>query len=125
MMVIIRDLFLGKRTFSEFLMSPESISNTVLTNRLQRLRSMGMIRFVRDPGDRKVKNYYMTDVAVDLYPVLYELMHWTRRHTKVTFLPVAEEFFKKTEGQAPQDIITEVQNTYRLARESLLSSMQS
>ena len=36
-LIIIRDIFLGKRTFTEFLKSKERIATNILTNRLELL----------------------------------------------------------------------------------------
>src|SRR5215813_7774949 len=40
-LVLLRDMFAGKRRFSEFLASPEGIKRNILTERLQRLERAG------------------------------------------------------------------------------------
>ena len=72
-MIIIRDLFNGKKTFGDFLASVEKISTSVLTSRLELLKSYKIIDFVPSVKDKKVKIYYLTDKGVDLF-LLY--MRW-------------------------------------------------
>src|SRR5262249_55164417 len=43
-LILLRDMFAGKRRFSEFLASPEGIKRNILTERLQRLERAGLIR---------------------------------------------------------------------------------
>ena len=66
-MIIIRDLFNGKKTFGDFLASVEKISTSVLTSRLELLKSYKIIDFVPSVKDKKVKIYYLTDKGVDLF----------------------------------------------------------
>ena len=73
-MIIIRDLFNGKKTFGDFLASVEKISTSVLTSRLELLKSYKIIDFVPSVKDKKVKIYYLTDKGVDLFPTIYEMV---------------------------------------------------
>tara|TARA_B100000575_G_scaffold231178_1_gene192293 strand:+ start:83 stop:244 length:162 start_codon:yes stop_codon:yes gene_type:complete len=52
-MIIIRDLFNGKKTFGDFLASVEKISTSVLTSRLELLKSYKIIDFVPSVKDNK------------------------------------------------------------------------
>ena len=53
-LLIIRDMMLrGSRTFKEFLDSYERIATNVLSDRLNRLESYGIIRSQTDPSDRR------------------------------------------------------------------------
>ena len=60
-LVIIRDLFIGINTYSDFLKSPEKISTNILVDRIKKLRSHGILEFKRDVNDNKIKYYYLTD----------------------------------------------------------------
>lgn len=47
-LLIIRDVFLNKNTSSDFLKSPEKIFTNILVDRIKKLRSYGIIDFVKD-----------------------------------------------------------------------------
>ena len=63
-------MFNGKKTFGDFLGSPERISTSVLTSRLELLKSYEIIDSVPDLKDQKVKRYYLTDKGIDLFPLM-------------------------------------------------------
>ena len=67
-------MFNGKKTFGDFLASVEKISTSVLTSRLELLKSYKIIDFVPSVKDKKVKIYYLTDKGVDLFPTIYEMV---------------------------------------------------
>jgi DNA-binding HxlR family transcriptional regulator len=92
--LIIRDLFIGRNTFSEILKSPEKISTNILVDRLKKLDNSGLIEFHRDPNDKKIKVYSLTSKGVDLYPVLVEMALWSRKNLNSPFHPLAEDMFK-------------------------------
>jgi DNA-binding HxlR family transcriptional regulator len=92
--LIIRDLFIGRNTFSEILKSPEKISTNILVDRLKKLVSSGLIKFYRDPNDKKIKVYSLTSKGIDLYPVLVEMALWSRKNLNSPFHPIADDMFK-------------------------------
>lgn len=80
-LIIVRDLFRNKNTFSQFLNeSAEHISSNVLVDRLKKLIVSGIINFERNKTDKKIKEYYLTDRGIDLYNIIYELQLWTLNH---------------------------------------------
>ena len=48
-LIIIRDLFLGKKTFTEFMNSNEKIASNILTNRLDFLINNGLLKVTKLP----------------------------------------------------------------------------
>ena len=84
-LIVIRDLFLGKKTFTEFIQSSEKIATNILANRLELLTANGLIKFTKRPNDRKTKLYYLTDMGIDMYPIMYEMMQWSDRNLKKKF----------------------------------------
>jgi DNA-binding HxlR family transcriptional regulator len=67
-MLVIRDLFLGKSRFKEFVESPEGITPNILTERRQRLENAGIIirqRYSEHPPRDK---YLLTAKGVDQRP---------------------------------------------------------
>ena len=79
-LILIRDIFIGRNTFMEFLKSPEKISTSVLVNRTKKLIEYGLIDFRKDKIDSKIKYYYLTDKGIDLYPILIEMSLWTKKN---------------------------------------------
>lgn len=76
-LLIIRDLmFSGKKTYGEFLQSPEKIATNILADRLLVLEQNGIIEKKAFPGN-KVKNLYqLTPKGIDLMPILFEIILW-------------------------------------------------
>ena len=79
-LILIRDIFIGRNTYMEFLKSPEKISTNVLVNRTKKLREYGLIDFKKDKIDSKIKYYYLTDKGINLYPILIEMSLWTKKN---------------------------------------------
>lgn len=80
-MLVLRDLlFDGRTQFSE-LAAQESIATNTLSERLQRLLDAGLIVRRRDPQDGRRWIYVPTHPAVELIPVLVEMMLWGTAHT--------------------------------------------
>jgi len=75
-LLIIRDLHLGRSRFKELASSPESPPTNILTERLKRLSSSGMIRQVPSSDGTKHRAYELTEKGQELLPVLRELRDW-------------------------------------------------
>lgn len=84
-LLIIRDIiFAGKKTFGEFLTSDEGIARNILSNRLSRLETIGLITKSPHPEDRRKDLYELTEAGLDLLPVLFELSCWGAKHEPET-----------------------------------------
>jgi DNA-binding HxlR family transcriptional regulator len=82
-LLIIRDLMVrGYRTFNEFEDAGEGVATNILSNRLRRLKSTGIIANEVDAADQRRVNYRLTKKGIDLAPVLLELLIWGARHEK-------------------------------------------
>lgn len=80
-LLILRDLmFVGKRTYNDFLESREGIATNVLAERLERLRAEGLIHGSPDAANRRRILYRPTEKALDLIPLFLELIDWSSRH---------------------------------------------
>ncbi|MCU7940412.1 MAG: helix-turn-helix transcriptional regulator [gamma proteobacterium symbiont of Bathyaustriella thionipta] len=81
-LLVIRDLFFGKKTYSEFQKSPERIPTNILAERLKRLESAGIIN-KQSYQQRPVRYaYQLTAKGEALAPVLKEMVIWGN-----TFIP--------------------------------------
>tara|TARA_X000001036_G_scaffold145761_1_gene138580 strand:+ start:1898 stop:2365 length:468 start_codon:yes stop_codon:yes gene_type:complete len=96
-LVLIRDLFLERTTFTEFMNSPEKISSNILTDRINKLTKYNLIEYRVHPNNRKIKQYYLTQAGIDLYPIIYDLIVWSIDHLDMEFDPIAVDWFKKNE----------------------------
>ena len=73
--LVIRDLiFEDKRFFKDFLKSKEKIASNILSDRLKRLESAGVIESKVFEQLKTQKEYSLTQKGKDLVPVLIEMM---------------------------------------------------
>jgi DNA-binding HxlR family transcriptional regulator len=75
-LLVIRDLFLGKRRFEEFLGSPEGIATNILTNRLKSLTTQGLVKRAPDPEDGRRVTYELTARGRSTREILMPLARW-------------------------------------------------
>jgi DNA-binding HxlR family transcriptional regulator len=87
-LVVLRDLlFARKRYFQELLDSPEGIASNILASRLKQLEARGMVTRKADPEHGRRVVYAPTPMALDLLPVLVELIRWGMAHNPKTAAP--------------------------------------
>jgi DNA-binding HxlR family transcriptional regulator len=80
-LLIVRDLmFKGLHTFNEFLNAGEGIASNILSERLARLMSAGIITRRRDPRDARRHIYQLSEKGIDLAPSLVEIVLWSARY---------------------------------------------
>ena len=78
-LLIIRDAFLGRRRFDQF-QSSLGVARNVLATRLERLVDAGIMRRVRYQEHPPRDEYRLTEMGLDLWPVIVDLLHWGDRH---------------------------------------------
>jgi len=83
-LLLVRDLLLGKSTYSEFQQSPEGIPSNILAERLKRLLARGVAEKVLYQQRPKRYRYRLTRKGRDLYPVLAAMIDWGSRHVPGT-----------------------------------------
>jgi DNA-binding HxlR family transcriptional regulator len=87
-LVVLRDLImLRKRRFTELQSGNEGIATNILASRLKRLEAAGMIRRQRDPDQARRVVYLPTAKALDLLPVLVELVRWGNKYYPKSSVP--------------------------------------
>lgn len=79
-LLIVRDIYLGKRTYGEFLQSPEQISTNILANRLKQLEESGLITKVAYQKTPTRYQYELSEKGSDLLPVLKVMLVWADKH---------------------------------------------
>lgn len=89
-LLVIRDLmFKGRHTFAQLLDGGEGIASNILSERLARLETAGIVIKRADPSDGRRFIYRLDDKGVALAPVLVELVLWSAEHER-TAAPEAE-----------------------------------
>lgn len=112
-LLIIRDLFLDRNTFSDFLKEgPEKISSNILVDRLKKLSDLGIIEFKRDKHDKKIKYYKLTASGLDFYPLLVEMALWSNKHIKMDFHPNLYTLLEEIDSKGKETHIKEVIENY-------------
>lgn len=84
-LLVVRDMFLGKKTYSDFQKSPEGIPTNILAERLKRLEKTGIIQRARYQERPPRYAYTMTKKGWDLAPVIEAMMKWGNQHIPGTF----------------------------------------
>jgi len=79
-LLVVRDLLLGKTTYSEFQHSPEGIPTNILAERLKRLQTAGIIERTAYQQRPVRYAYHLTEKGRDLYAVLHAMIDWGNRH---------------------------------------------
>lgn len=109
-LLIVRDLMVrGYRTFKEFRESGEGIATNILTDRLRKLESAGMIIAEAQEQDKRRVNYYLTEKGIDLAPVLLELLVWGSRHEDAG---LSCKFIEKM-AENREEVLAEVRRRWR------------
>lgn len=93
-LIVLRDMMFGnRRHFRELLTrSEEGIASNILADRLRRLVEDGLISRADDPSHKQKAIYSLTEMAIELLPVLAQIAAWGRR-----WLPVSEELSIRAE----------------------------
>ncbi len=88
--LVLRQVFFGVHRFND-IQDGLGISRSVLTDRLNRLVELGVIKTVpyQVPGHRARNEYRMTRKGVGLLPLMVALMQWGDEHVNADNPPVA------------------------------------
>ncbi len=87
-LVILRDLIMArKRYFQELLEGKEGIATNILASRLKLLEAAGLVTRRADPAHARRVIYAPTAKALDLLPVLIELMRWSMKYNSGSAAP--------------------------------------
>jgi DNA-binding HxlR family transcriptional regulator len=113
-LIVLRDLmFPRKRHFQELLDSPEKIASNILASRLKLLENAGLITRTADPVHARRVIYAPTAKALDLLPVLLEMLLWgTKHHARAN----APESFVRRAAADRAGLIAELRAPYGAAK---------
>ena len=111
--LIVRDIFIGRKTYSDFLNAPEKISSNILVDRLKKLTQAGIIEYTKNPEDKKIKIYNLTSKGIDLYPIMVEMSLWSKKHLNVAFHPLAIDMFENIDEIGVEKHISNTINAFK------------
>ncbi|KTC64539.1 putative transcriptional regulator (plasmid) [Legionella adelaidensis] len=83
-LLIIRDLFLGKKRFAEFAESEEKIPTNILAARLKRMEKLGLLKKNPYQNNPVRFEYFLTEKGKSLESILTEMVRWGLRYVKGT-----------------------------------------
>lgn len=75
-LLVIRDLFLGRTHFKEFMKSPEKIATNILTQRLEKLVEHDLVETFPSPESTGKNAYRLTPKGKSLKPVINAVVKW-------------------------------------------------
>ena len=75
-LLVVRDMFLGKKTYGEFLASPEGIPTNILADRLKRLEQHGIIDKTPYQQSPVRYAYQLTSKGEQLSAVIRAIIKW-------------------------------------------------
>ena len=115
-LLVLRDLiFYHRHEFGEILDGGEGIATNVLADRLERLCCLGFVARFHHPTNGKKFMYRATEPAIDLIPMMIEMVIWSARH-----LPAVRV---QPERMAP--LVKDRANFIRQLRRSLLADLKA
>ena len=110
-LLIVRDMLLNKKkTFKEIASSDEGVATNLLSSRLKMLESLGMLTKNKLPENKKENVYLLTEKALDLAPLILEIVVWSDKHVRpyhTNMNPFTDRDIEKS------TVIAGVQNSYR------------
>ncbi len=79
-LLVVRDLFAGKRTYGEFQASPEGIPTNILADRLKKLLACGIVAKTPYQQNPVRYAYALTKTGRSLAPVLQAMIKWGKQN---------------------------------------------
>ena len=112
-LLIVRDIvFIGKKTYGEFLKSEEGFATNVLASRLAFLEEQGILSKRPDPDDRRKDLYSLTEKGLDLIPILLGIVVWSAKHDSKSYARRRKDFVARL-SRNPQKASAEVKELVR------------
>jgi DNA-binding HxlR family transcriptional regulator len=112
-LLIIRDIvFVGKKTYGQFLKSEEGIATNVLASRLAFLEEQGVLSKAPSPDDGRKDFYSLTEKGLDLIPIVLNIVLWSGKYDSQSYVRHSQEFFARL-SQNPIQVSEEVRALVR------------
>jgi len=112
-LLIIRDIvFVGKKTYGEFLKSEEGIATNVLASRLAFLEEQGILSRSPNPEDKRKDFYTLTEKGLDLIPIVISIVIWSAKHDANSYVRRSKALVARL-SQDPAGVSEEVKALVR------------
>lgn len=112
-LLIIRDIvFVGKKTYGEFMKSEEGIATNVLASRLAFLEEQGILARTPSPADGRKDFYTLTEKGLDLIPLVLNIVLWSAQHDAKSYVRHSPAFLARLRA-APEQVGDEVKALVR------------
>lgn len=112
-LLIIRDIvFVGKKTYGQFLKSEEGIATNVLASRLAFLEEQGVLSKAPSPDDGRKDFYSLTEKGLDLIPIVLNIVLWSGKYDSQSYVRHSQAFFARL-SQNPIEVSEEVRALVR------------
>ena len=79
-LLVVRDLFIGLTTYSDFQSGPEKIPTNILADRLKRLQQHQIIAKQKYQEHPARYHYILTEKGQQLGPVIQAMLNWSQQH---------------------------------------------
>ncbi|WP_087017402.1 winged helix-turn-helix transcriptional regulator [Thaumasiovibrio subtropicus] len=100
-LILLRDMYLGKQRYGDFLSSDEGITTNILASRLKEMLENGLIE-KRAYQDKPVRyEYFLCDAGKQLLPVVQAMSQWAEQHISGCRQPPAAFY-----ALSPDDLAT-------------------
>jgi len=99
-LIVLRDVLIhNKKYYREFLASREKIATNILSSRLKSLTENGFLTKIKGKTNDQTM-YRPTQKALDLFPVIFSIMHWGLKYNPNTdmAIPIMQELKKDEKG---------------------------
>jgi DNA-binding HxlR family transcriptional regulator len=107
-LLIIRDIvFVGKKTYGEFLKSEEGIATNVLASRLAFLEEQGILSKAPSPDDGRRDFYTLTEKGLDLIPIVLDIILWSAKYDSKSYVRRNKAFVARL-NRSPTQVSEEV-----------------
>lgn len=102
-LLIIRDIvFVGKKTYGEFLNSEERIATNILATRLAFLVRQGVLAKSPSPEDGRRDFYTLTEKGLDLIPIVLNIARWSARYDSDSYVRRHKKFLARLDRDPVQ-----------------------
>lgn len=86
-LVVLRDLYCGKKTYNELASSPEKIPTNRLAERLKRLEQEGILSKSLYQEHPKRYEYLLTKKGKDTLPIMQAMARWGNSYFQESWVP--------------------------------------
>lgn len=122
-LLIIRDLFRYRYTFSDFLHknTEERIATNVLSDRLKKLLDLKIINYRLNENNKKIKEYYLTNRGIELYDIIFQLQYWTLSNVDFNHSENTKNWKTSLASKSRETIIKEKKDNYKKFRKKIFN----